>query len=410
IYNHATGNRFTFEGWVKGPDQSGNRYFSMGNSSDNTMHYSYLTRAGTAGRGRVFIRDDDFDNLQTSETGLTEFNSQWHHLVWVDNAGTLDHWVDGKQDPTDFNYTNDTITLNVTTFGAIRRMQLSHEINAVLDEFRISDGLRSSNWIYSAWRNVAQYNSFVCPGPVEAVVSSQYPPVVNNGSGADAITADSAIMNATLLTGSLARVTVYWGEQDGGTNRAAWPHEAVVGTFHGPTPVSAPATGLLYGIDYHYRAYASNHLGRAWHNASSNFAVQPTVLFGTPGLNVKVYDTAFGAGNLNPIQNLLAQTPDAAYTFTNSLDFNTYADFSSAYPALTAGSQFSILWDGYLQIDASNTYTFGTRSDDGSVLYIDLNGDGDVNDAGELIVDNNGDHAAQNQTGAVVLVAGCYRL
>ncbi|MEM7396483.1 MAG: DUF2341 domain-containing protein, partial [Verrucomicrobiota bacterium] len=168
VYTNGTGNRFTFEGWVKGPDQSGLRYFGMGNTNDNTMHYSYLSRAGTVGRGRVFIRDDQFQNLQISETGMTEFDNTWRHLVWVDDVGTLDHWVDGFQDSTDFDYTTNTITLNTTTFGALRRTLVSHGIDGIIDEFRISDGLRSSNWIYTTWQNVDQYGSFLCPGPVES--------------------------------------------------------------------------------------------------------------------------------------------------------------------------------------------------------------------------------------------------
>ncbi|MEM7392330.1 MAG: hypothetical protein AAF492_08265, partial [Verrucomicrobiota bacterium] len=89
VYTNLTNEPFTFEGWVRGPDQQHHRYFGMGNDSDNDQHYSFLSRNTTANRGRVFIRDDAGDDLETSETGTTDFDDTWHHLVWIDDAGTL---------------------------------------------------------------------------------------------------------------------------------------------------------------------------------------------------------------------------------------------------------------------------------------------------------------------------------
>jgi hypothetical protein len=48
--------------------------------------------------------------------------------------------------------------------------------------------------------------------------------------------------------------------------------------------------------------------------------------------------------------------------------------------------------------------------DDGSVIYIDLNKDGDFADVDELVVDNNGNHPEQDALGVVTLGEGSYNI
>jgi hypothetical protein len=61
-------------------------------------------------------------------------------------------------------------------------------------------------------------------------------------------------------------------------------------------------------------------------------------------------------------------------------------------------NQFSIRYDGYIQIDTEGSYTFYTSSDDGSKLYID----------GVQVVDNDGAHSNQERSGTVTLTAGLH--
>jgi sugar lactone lactonase YvrE len=57
---------------------------------------------------------------------------------------------------------------------------------------------------------------------------------------------------------------------------------------------------------------------------------------------------------------------------------------------------FSIQWEGKLYVPASGLYTFGTKSDDGSFLYID----------GKLVVDNGGQHGDRYVEGRIELEKG----
>lgn len=88
-------------------------------------------------------------------------------------------------------------------------------------------------------------------------------------------------------------------------------------------------------------------------------------------------------------------------------------DFSTLQPVKTGVSkkvdlqnighrdnQFAVVLEGYVELAATGTYTFFTRSDDGSKLYID----------GELVVDNDGDHSVNWKYGTTILEKGKHRL
>jgi 4-amino-4-deoxy-L-arabinose transferase-like glycosyltransferase len=57
---------------------------------------------------------------------------------------------------------------------------------------------------------------------------------------------------------------------------------------------------------------------------------------------------------------------------------------------------FSILWRGKLAAPTSGLYVIGTRSDDGSFVFID----------GQMVVDNGGSHGAQDRSGQITLEQG----
>lgn len=74
------------------------------------------------------------------------------------------------------------------------------------------------------------------------------------------------------------------------------------------------------------------------------------------GLRVSTYDTSMGPGPLNPIGNILASP--ASGTGIQTADI-TFGDFLSL-PGLTHGDDFSVLWEGWLDvtIDGHGDYRF----------------------------------------------------
>ncbi|NUP95125.1 MAG: c-type cytochrome [Planctomycetaceae bacterium] len=61
---------------------------------------------------------------------------------------------------------------------------------------------------------------------------------------------------------------------------------------------------------------------------------------------------------------------------------------------------FGFEYSGQIHVEETGTYTFWTRSDDGSVLHVD----------GRKVVDNDGDHAPQERSGEVRLEAGSHEI
>lgn len=143
---------------------------------------------------------------------------------------------------------------------------------------------------------------------------------------------------------------------------------------------------------------------------SDNSTVDYTVTISeAQGLIAKTYDNTFGDSFLDPIANLMAVTPSGTAIQTANIE---YGDFAASFPGITENETFAILWEGWFDVtkDGPGAYTFGTDSDDGSVIYLDLNNDGDFADEGEMIVDNKGSHGNQQRTGTVMLDLDAVRI
>jgi len=275
-------------------------------------------------------------------------------------------------------------------------------LNAIMDELRVSTVVRDPAWIEAEWLNMISNEVFNSYGAVAGVDPVQ--PVVGNGSGATP-GVGAATLNGDLQAGNFAEVKVYYGSADGGTDPGAWDGHRVVG-FRSNGPFSANVDGLFYGQRYYYRCYATNAVGHDWADTTATFmTAKPT--FANVGLIAKAFDNIQGDGYIIPISVLQGETPDGEYLFTGTISYGNYGEMAADYPALTDGNVLSLMWEGVFTAEAA-TYTFGTTSDDGSVLYLDLDGDGEFGAANEMIVDNRGLHGMRERTGEVTLDAGEY--
>lgn len=78
----------------------------------------------------------------------------------------------------------------------------------------------------------------------------------------------------------------------------------------------------------------------------------------------------------------------------------TIAGFDHTLGGKTADENYSIQFHGGLKIEKDASYTFYTNSDDGSMLWID----------DKLVVNNDGDHGAQEKSGKIKLAAGQHKI
>jgi len=278
-------------------------------------------------------------------------------------------------------------------------------IDAIIDEVRISDAVRSADWLRAEWLNMASNRAFNTYGTVQGGAVTA--PTVDNGTGAEPAIG-GAVLNGELLAGNLADVRVYWGPSDGGTNPAAWQGRLAAGIV-GNGPYSVATNGLHYGLRYYYRCFATNAAGYDWADTSATFLTLPPAS-AEPGLKAKAFDFIYGDTYLAPITNLQAAIPQGEYTFTGTIGYGNYSAMAAHYPALTGSDELSLLWQGVFTADEDETYTFGTESDDGSVLYLDLDHDGEFNGAEELVVDNRGVHGMQHVVAERELSEGEYAI
>lgn len=106
-----------------------------------------------------------------------------------------------------------------------------------------------------------------------------------------------------------------------------------------------------------------------------------------PGLNYKYYE-----GTWTTLPN---------FDFITPIKSGTASNFSLA--SRNRDNSFAFLWQGYITIPSTGTYTFETSSDDGSKLYI-----GPYSSSATPLVNNDGLHGSQSRTGSVALNAGVY--
>ncbi|MEM7395715.1 MAG: SdrD B-like domain-containing protein, partial [Verrucomicrobiota bacterium] len=167
IYNNGINDEFTIEGWVTGDDQVNQRFFAEGDPATPSSHWGLLTRGSRPDASRIFVRDDGGDVLLDPDTDLDLFDDFWRHWAFTrsndgGNNRTFRHWVDGVQDTNVYPYVDDVLTPENTTIGALRRATVSSEVDATLDEIRISCVARSSNWLWATWRNIEVNDEFNC--------------------------------------------------------------------------------------------------------------------------------------------------------------------------------------------------------------------------------------------------------
>lgn len=121
----------------------------------------------------------------------------------------------------------------------------------------------------------------------------------------------------------------------------------------------------------------------------------------TPALCYEFYNGNFS----NSVDNI-PETGATSIGTASSIDMLALANqFATAQDSPGNPRDFGIRYTGEITINTGGTYTFSTRSDDGSKLWI---GDGSGNEI--EVVDNDGDHAAATQTGTITLGPGTYTI
>lgn len=126
------------------------------------------------------------------------------------------------------------------------------------------------------------------------------------------------------------------------------------------------------------------------------------------------------SGNQSPASNQvsgMATADGLSYKYYNGTwsslpNFNSYTPTKSGVTAnvdvspRTQADNYGFLWEGYINIPVSGTYTFETYSDDGSKLYIDQ----PYGPNATALVNNDGTHTATSKSASISLDSGLHQI
>ncbi len=269
-----------------------------------------------------------------------------------------------------------------------------------------------------------------------AIYDPNATPLVNN-DGAHG--AQSKTGNITLAVGYYpitfayfqgtggSNMNVYWTSTSNGIARSAIPDSAFVESYTSSGTVPAAPSNLTAAaisykqINLAWTDNSTNETGFELYRSTSGSGPFTTIVTTAPGV-VSFADTTVAPGTtyfykIRAIGTYGQSAFDAIGLGTQYAYYNTGStlsvlpNFSTLIPASTgiwpnftlgmqgsATTNFAVKFDSYINITTAGAYTFTTNSDDGSDLYIN----------GNLIVNNDGAHGAQNKSGTVVLAVGTY--
>jgi hypothetical protein len=120
--------------WVKNRDlRNERRFFSEGRSTDNKPLITLSTgTAGNEDKVRLYIRDDSNTVLIGANTTTVLPFEEWANITMTDNNGTVKMYINGVEDATSFDYTPATMTIDITSIGAVRRASTDFAGNSTI--------------------------------------------------------------------------------------------------------------------------------------------------------------------------------------------------------------------------------------------------------------------------------------
>jgi hypothetical protein len=202
--------------------------------------------------------------------------------------------------------------------------------------------------------------------------------VALDGAGCNPCHSVSA--NGTMLVSS------NWGNNDTSIARVNGDGTltGIGNMWNEPSPPAQDSRGFAYSAispDGQYSLQGANWWGNTLEPGSSNTAAS------APHGN--------GSGLSGAYYSNLTQTAPAAYSpIDSTIDF-TFGNASPA-PGITAGSSYSVTWNGYVQAVFSETYTFETESSDGVKLVV----------GGTTLINQFNAQTDKKFTGTVAMTAG----
>ena len=369
-YDEGLRSQFTIAFWAKGfPGTWGPWVSKRGEDGIGWQ----LRRLGNDPYACFTIRGIDNEDGPGSTINVNDSPAVWHHYtgVWDQTLGTRTLYVDGV-----LSHVVNNVPTQMMNLAAAKHLMLGARQQG-------ADSLDYDGYFSGLLYDVRIYN--------QMLFASQVPTVMTTPTAPQPLEAKIRAFGLSGAQGVITGTNILWTLPIGTDRTNLAP---TITLTAGATCV--PASGVA-------RNFTTPQTYTVKSQDSSITTVYTVTTRVAGSITVTTYDETYGAANLAPLSNLQAITPSGVAVQSRDISYD--GNFVGALPGLTHGDFFSVIWDGWFDVgeDGPGYYTFGTRSDDGSVLYLDLNNDGDFDDPGELIVNNNFLQGATSRTATVFL-------
>ena len=264
--------------------------------------------------------------------------------------------------------------------------------NGKFDEVRISSVARSPEWIAASAASMNAPYEFADYVGIETITQTALKVVT--------LEAELTYMNAALSARVSsndpmlpATVTLYWGENDGGTEAAAWAHTNVIANiFAGENTTNILTMGVTpdfyFATDYHFRHYAANAVDESWSMRGGTFHTRGEAVFGVPEATANLRDATFSvtlenegaaapditfwmgfaADALEPVASFPAAIADDYLFTTNNIQLGSevFYAFSAVNQMPDAQGKICTVWTptNSIILSGTSTWTAGGQSDD----------------------------------------------
>ena len=111
---------YTVEAWAKAPAQLDKRIYSEASTASNNQLFSLGSDNSAGTKLRAYVRDNTGTARLDVNSVATVFDNSWHHIAWVDTAGTYQLYVDGVLDRSG-TYTKNSKTFDRYALGTVLR-------------------------------------------------------------------------------------------------------------------------------------------------------------------------------------------------------------------------------------------------------------------------------------------------
>ncbi len=220
------------------------------------------------------------------------------------------------------------------------------------------------------------------------------------------------LIRAINLTAASANSTEVYATTKSDKTSPTTPGNLIVsGTTRSSVSISWDASSDDVGVSK-YEIYVNGL--KSYVTSNTFFTVNSLTALSTYSFFVKAIDAS---GNVSPASNQVSASAGLRglnYKYYEGT-WNILPDFATLTPTLKGTSSnvsltprlrdvnFGFLWEGFINIPVTGTYTFETNSDDGSKLYI-----GNYSNNATALVNNDGLHGGQYKGGSISLNAGIY--